>query len=46
VAGGPDRQRSLRGMHVTIQVVALVLAALCLMTLVGLAVLDWLERIA
>ena len=46
VASSPDRQRVLLGVHVTTQVVALVLLALGLTTLVGLAVLSWLERTA
>ena len=41
-----DRQRSLLGVHVTGQLVAILLAALLLTTLVGLAVLTWLERTA
>lgn len=43
---GPDRQRVLFGVHVTMQLVALVLAAVALTTLVGFAVLEWLERSA
>jgi hypothetical protein len=46
VASDPQRQRSLLGVHVTLQLVALLVAALFLTALVGLAVLDWLERTA
>jgi len=46
VNGRSDRQRSLLGVHVTGQLVAILLAALLLTTLVGLAVLTWLERTA
>lgn len=41
-----DRQRSLLGVHVTAQVVVFVLVALGFTALIGLAVLDWLERTA
>ena len=43
---GSDRQRSLLGVHVTGELVAILLAVLLLTTLVGLAVLTWLERTA
>ena len=46
MAGSPDRQRVLLGVHMTVQVVALVVVALGLTTLVGLAVLSWLESTA
>ena len=40
---GPERQRFVLGVHVTAQVVSIVLAALGLACLVGVAVLSWLE---
>ena len=46
MAGGSGKQRTLLGVHMTIQVVAVLLAALTLSALVGLAVLDWMERTA
>lgn len=44
--GSSDRQRSLLGVHVTGQLVAILVATLLLTTLIGLAVLTWLERTA
>jgi len=46
VNGSSDRQRSLFGVHVTMQVVVFVLVALGLTALIGLAILNWLERTA
>ena len=43
--GKSERARVLFGVPVTVQSVALVVAALLLMALVGLAVLSWLEGI-
>lgn len=40
------RQRVVFGVHVTVQTVALVIAVLALATLIGLAVLKWLESTA
>lgn len=46
MTNGSDRQRVLFGMHVTVQAVALVLAALGFSALIGVMVLSWLERTA
>ena len=46
MASSSGRQRKLLGVHVTVQVIAMLLAALVLSGLVGLAVLDWMERTA
>lgn len=43
VASGPDRQRSLPGLHLRAQVALLVLVALLVAGAVGFAVLRWLE---
>ena len=42
----PNRPRVLLGVHVTVQAVLLVCVALGLTTLVGMAVLSWLESTA
>lgn len=44
--GSRNRHRVVLGLHVTAQLVALVLATLALTTFLGLAVLGWLERSA
>lgn len=46
MTSGPDRQRELLGVHVTVQLVVFVLTALALTSLIAFAVLTWLERMA
>ena len=42
---GSHRQRAVLGIAVTVQTVAMLLAALALAVMIGFAVLNWLERV-
>ena len=46
MAGSSEQRRVLLGAHLTVQAVALVLAALGVTTLLAWAVLTWLENMA